>query len=126
MQWQSSGVYTGTYVNPYGCESTVDVKVIVDDPEHPYVEPEKPDTGKVALHQQMVAGKVAVSKIGSDLLISAPNCSVQLSIYDMQGMLLMRRQIDGIATIPVEQFSQKPYVVKINSAGKNLYQKIFR
>ena len=35
LQWQSSGVYTGTYVNPVGCESTVDIKVIVDDPAHP-------------------------------------------------------------------------------------------
>ena len=126
MQWQSSGIYTGTYVNPYGCESTYDVKIVVDDPEHPYVEPEKPDTSKVALKPQMVAGKVAVSKIGSDLQISAPHGTAQLTIYDMQGVLMMRRLINGTATIPVEQFSQKPYVVKISSAGKNIYQKIFR
>ena len=128
MQWQSSGIYTGTYVNSYGCESTVDIKVIVDDPAHPYVEPEKPDTGKVALKPQMVAGKVAISKIGGDLLIStnSARAPMMLTIHDLQGELLMRRQIDGFAIVPVAHIAQKPYVVKISSAKKNIYQKIFR
>ena len=130
-------------MNPYGCESTVDIKVIVDDPEHPYVEPEKPDSGttRIASRIALGAGKISVTRSGGDLLVNAGNAAwnvaqsgkysqsgnapLQLTIHDLQGVLLMRRQINGTATIPVEQFSQKPYVVKINSAGKNLYQKIF-
>ena len=123
MQWQSSGIYTGTYINSYGCESTVDIKVVVDDPAHPYVEP---DTNKTTLNPQMATGKQIVSKSGGDLLIYAPGQSLQLSIYDLQGVLVMRRKVDSYATIPVENFSQKPFVVKISAAGKKLYQKIFR
>jgi hypothetical protein len=129
MQWQSSGIYTGTYVNPYGCESSVKIKVIVDDPAHPYVEPVDPDTGTTKLIPQIASSiqqNITVKKSGGDLLISAPSQTLQLSIYDLQGTLMMRRQINGTATIPVEQFSQKPYVVKINSAGNKVYQKIFR
>ena len=129
MQWQSSGIYTGTYVNSYGCESTVEIKVVVDDPAHPYVEPAKPDTSRTKLlpeNAKPALGKVSVLKSAGDLLISVPHQSVQLSIYDLHGVLMMRRQIEEIGVIPVEHFAQKPYVVKITIAGQKIYQKIFR
>ena len=129
MQWQSSGIYTGTYVNSYGCESSVDIKVIVDDPAHPYVEPAKPDTSRTKLlpeNAKPALGKVSVLKSAGDLLISVPHQSVQLSIYDLHGVLMMRRQIEELGVIPVEHFAQKPYVVKITIAGQKIYQKIFR
>ena len=125
LQWQSSGIYTGTYVNPYGCESTVDVKVIVDDPQHPYVEPKESDTSKTALDSQIAVGKVAVERNGEDLLIFAPHQSLLLSIYDLKGVLMMRRKIDSYAIIPMNNFSLKPFVVKISKAGKEVYQKKF-
>lgn len=40
MQWQNSGIYTVTYTNETGCESSVKIKIVVDDPEHPYIETE--------------------------------------------------------------------------------------
>lgn len=40
MQWQKSGIYTVTYTNETGCESSIKIKIVVDDPEHPYVEPD--------------------------------------------------------------------------------------
>ena len=129
MQWQSSGIYTGTYVNSYGCESTVEIKVVVDDPAHPYVEPAKPDTSRTKLlpeNAKPALGKVSVLKSAGDLLISVPHQSVQLSIYDLHGILMMRRQIEELGVIPVEHFAQKPYVVKITIAGQKIYQKIFR
>ena len=129
MQWQSSGIYTGTYVNSYGCESTVEIKVVVDDPAHPYVEPAKPDTSRTKLlpeNAKPALGKVSVLKSAGDLLISVPHQSVQLSIYDLHGVLMMRRQIEELGVIPVEHFAQKPYVVKITIAGQKIYQKIFR
>ena len=138
MQWQSSGIYTGTYVNPYGCESTVDIKVIVDDPEHPYVEPEKPDPGSVGIG----AGKISVTRSGGDLLVNAGNAAwnvaqsgkssqpgnapLQLTIHDLQGVLLMRRSIEGSAVVPVAHLAKTPYVVRIKSAGKTVYQKKFK
>lgn len=129
MQWQSSGIYTGTYVNSYGCESTVEIKVVVDDPAHPYVEQAKPDTSRTKLlpeNAKPALGKVSVLKSAGDLLISVPHQSVQLSIYDLHGVLMMRRQIEELGVIPVEHFAQKPYVVKITIAGQKIYQKIFR
>ena len=129
MQWQSSGIYTGTYVNSYGCENTVEIKVVVDDPAHPYVEPAKPDTSRTKLlpeNAKPTLGKVSVLKSAGDLLISVPHQSVQLSIYDLHGVLMMRRQIEELGVIPVEHFAQKPYVVKITIAGQKIYQKIFR
>ena len=129
MQWQSSGIYTGTYVNSYGCESSVEIKVVVDDPAHPYVEPAKPDTSRTKLlpeNAKPALGKVSVLKSAGDLLISVPHQSVQLSIYDLHGVLMMRRQIEELGVIPVEHFAQKPYVVKITIAGQKIYQKIFR
>jgi hypothetical protein len=150
MQWQSSGIYTGTYVNPYGCESTVDIKVIVDDPEHPYVEPEKPDSGSVSFDSRIAArvaqgaGKVSVMRSGGDLLVNiagnaARNAAqsgkfmsfgnaapLQLTIHDLQGVLLMRRSIDGSAVVPVAHLAKTPYVVRIKSAGKTVYQKKFK
>ena len=129
MQWQSSGIYTGTYVNSYGCESTVEIKVVVDDPAHPYVEPAKPDTSRTKLlpeNAKPALGKVSVLKSAGDLLISVPHQSVQLSIYDLHGVLMMRRQIEELGVIPVEHFAQKPYVVKITNAGQKIYQKIYK
>ena len=144
LQWQSSGVYTGTYVNPYGCESTVDIKVIVDDPEHPYVEPEKPDSGttRIASRVALGAGKISVTRSGGDLLVNAGNAAwnvaqsgkysqsgnapLQLTIHDLQGVLLMRRSIEGSAVVPVAHLAKTPYVVRIKSAGKTVYQKKFK
>ena len=146
MQWQSSGVYTGTYVNSYGCESTVDIKVIVDDPEHPY---EEPDSGKVNLDPRIAsrvaqgAGKISVTKSGGDLLVNiagnAPgkvaqsvkssqsgNALLQLTIHDLQGVLLMRRSIDGSAVVTVAHLAKTPFIVRIKGAGKTVYQKKFK
>ena len=146
MQWQSSGVYTGTYVNSYGCESTVDIKVIVDDPEHPY---EEPDSGKVNLDPRIASrvaqgtGKISVTKSGGDLLVNiagnAPgkvaqsvkssqsgNALLQLTIHDLQGVLLMRRSIDGSAVVTVAHLAKTPFIVRIKGAGKTVYQKKFK
>ena len=122
-------------MNPVGCESTVDIKVIVDDPAHPYVEPVKPDSDRVKIIPQdlhAVASKVSVMKIGSDLMVNVPrnglsarSASLTLTIHDLQGVLLLRRRIEGSAVVPVAYLANKPYVVQIHSAGKNIYRKTF-
>ena len=39
MDGTKSGYYTVTYTNETGCKSTAKIKIVVDDPDHPYVEP---------------------------------------------------------------------------------------
>ena len=133
-------------MNSYGCESTVDIKVIVDDPEHPY---EEPDSGKVNLDPQIAtraaqgAGKISVTKSGGDLLVNiagnasgkvaqsvkssqSGNALLQLTIHDLQGVLLMRRSIDGSAVVTVAHLAKTPFIVRIKGAGKTVYQKKFK
>jgi len=40
LQWQNSGIYTIEYTNETGCKSYEKIKLVVNDPEHPYVEPD--------------------------------------------------------------------------------------
>ena len=40
LQWQNSGIYTVEYTNETGCKSYEKIKLVVNDPEHPYVEPD--------------------------------------------------------------------------------------
>jgi hypothetical protein len=113
-----------------------DIKVIVDDPAHPYVEPVKPDSDRVKIipqDLQAVAGKVSVMKIGGDLMVnvsrnglSAKSASLTLTIHDLQGVLLLRRQIEGSAVVPVAHLANKPYVVRLKNAGKVVFQKRFK
>ena len=40
MDGTMSGIYKADYTNAVGCENSVSFKIIVDDPDHPYVEPD--------------------------------------------------------------------------------------
>jgi len=40
MDGTMSGYYKAVFTNASGCESAVTIKVVVDDPEHPFVEPD--------------------------------------------------------------------------------------
>jgi hypothetical protein len=109
------------------------------------VEPEKPDPGSVGISPRVEqgAGKISVTRSGGDLLVNAGNAArnaaqsgkltsfgnaapLQLTIHDLQGVLLMRRSIDGSAVVPVAHLAKTPYVVRIKSAGKTVYQKKFK
>ena len=39
-----SGYYTVTYTNETGCKSVAKIKIVVDDPDHPYKEPDSTTT----------------------------------------------------------------------------------
>ncbi len=58
MQWQKSGVYTVTYTNEAGCESSLDIKIVVDDPDHPYVEPEIEDTTRTSIGTSRIENRL--------------------------------------------------------------------
>ncbi|PWJ67118.1 O-glycosyl hydrolase [Fibrobacter sp. UWR4] len=148
MQWQSSGIYKATFNNGAGCESSVSIKVVVNDPDHPYVEPVEPDTSIadttiadtskvdtsaadsnlfVASRNFLSMAGISVSRSGGDLQIVAPSKTLTLTIHDMQGILLMRRQINGSATVSVNALSRKGYIVRLaDSSGKTQYLKLMR
>jgi hypothetical protein len=72
-------------------------------------------------------------KIGGDLMVnvsrnglSAKSASLTLTIHDLQGVLLLRRQIEGSAVVPVAHLANKPYVVRLKNAGKVVFQKRFK
>jgi hypothetical protein len=114
------------------------------------VEPEKPDSGSVSFDSRIAArvaqgaGKVSVMRSGGDLLVNiagnaARNAAqsgkltsfgnaapLQLTIHDLQGVLLIRRSIEGSAVVPVAHLAKTPFVVRIKSAGKTVYQKKFK
>lgn len=56
MDGTMSGYYKAVFTNASGCESAVTIKVVVDDPAHPFVEPDTSvqdssgDTSSVVLH----------------------------------------------------------------------------
>ncbi len=127
-----SGVYTGTYTNAVGCESTVDIKVIVDDPEHPYVEPVIPpeDTIPADSSQSIFAAPVlgiSVVKSGDNLNISAPRQQMNVVVYDMQGVPVMNHRINGgQASVSISALPQGRYVVQVtNNSRKTLFQRLF-
>ena len=78
MDGTMSGIYKANYTNAVGCESSVSIKVVVDDPDHPYVEPdttEKDSTTELVLRG--VGGKLP------ELRADEP-----MQVFDMQGRYL--------------------------------------
>ena len=82
MDGTMSGIYKADYMNAVGCESSVSIKVIVDDPEHPYVEP---DTTQEDSTTAIGRHGLAADGTQSPLLVGE---SVQ--VFDMQGRFLGR------------------------------------
>ena len=67
-------------------------------------------------------GKVAQSVKSSQ----SGNALLQLTIHDLQGVLLMRRSIDGSAVVTVAHLAKTPFIMRIKGAGKTVYQKKFK
>ena len=49
LDGDNSGYYTVTYTNETGCKSTARIKMVVDDPDKPFVDTLKADTGITAI-----------------------------------------------------------------------------
>lgn len=77
LQWQNSGIYTVEYTNETGCKSYEKIKVVVNDPEHPYVEPEVPDTTLADTTESIGRWNVEFSAI-----------PVRVQYFNMNGKLL--------------------------------------
>ena len=76
LDGKSSGYYKAVHTNASGCEASVTIKVVVDDPENPFVEPDTTqEDSTTAIRNRNLAG-----------LEIRPNESIQ--VFDMQGRFL--------------------------------------
>ena len=86
MDGTMSGYYKAVHTNASGCEGSVTFKVVVDDPAHPFVEPDTSvtdstgDTSTVALHE---FGMCQMESFRS---------GEPLQVFDVQGHLLKNVQ----------------------------------
>lgn len=134
MDGTMSGIYNAVYTNSVGCESTVDIKVIVDDPEHPYVEPAKEDTTKKDSSRTFVHdfGKqttgVSAFVNNGELFVTAPKQELLLSLFDMQGVLVASKSFsNGNVSVSLRSMTQGAYFIRIqNNRGKVLFQNVVK
>ena len=57
MDGDNSGYYTVTYTNETGCKSYKRIKMVVDDPDKPFVDTLKIDTGITAIGRDYRNGR---------------------------------------------------------------------
>ena len=152
MDGTMSGIYTANYTNAVGCESSADFKVIVDDPDHPYVEPVKDttskdtvvkdsslkdtvakdsvvkdssskDTNSVAIRHVRGTNTVQVLKYGRGIqVVGEAGESMSFFMYDAQGVLVKKLIFVGNRNVSFEGLPRGSYVVRINGAKGRLYQ----
>ena len=101
MDGTMSGYYKAVHTNASGCEGSVTFKVVVDDPDHPFVEPDTNvtdstgDTSTVALHE---FGMCQMESFRS---------GEPLQVFDVQGHLLK-----NVQEFRPQDFRPGIYVVK--------------
>ena len=101
MDGTMSGYYKAVHTNASGCEGSVTFKVVVDDPAHPFVEPDSSvtdstgDTSTVALHE---FGMCQMESFRS---------GEPLQVFDVQGHLLK-----NVQEFRPQDFRPGIYVVK--------------
>lgn len=150
MDGTMSGIYTANYTNAVGCESSVEFKVIVDDPEHPYVEPPKDtiskdttkdttvkdsvskdtvvgDSNSIAVRNSRGFNAVDVYKHGSCIQITGKaNETMELFMYDVQGVLMKNVKLVGNQSISLDGMPHGMYIVRVNGVAGMLHQGILR
>ena len=83
MDGTMSGYYKAVHTNVSGCENSVTIKVVVDDPDHPYVEP---DTTKQDSTDE--DSTTSIGRRGLAGTLSPLPASESLQVFDMQGRFL--------------------------------------
>lgn len=110
MQWQKSGYYTVTYTNEMGCESNLKLKIIVDDPEHPFVEPVEIDTTKDEPKEDstttFTAGSIAWNVDVVRTVYFSINGQILPGMPKKQGVYL-RKKILANGQVNIEKFAVK-------------------
>ena len=82
MDGTMSGIYKADYTNAVGCENSVSFKVIVDDPDHPYVEPDSTQEDSTA-----AIGRRGFAADGTHFPLLEGE---SMQVFDMQGRFLGR------------------------------------
>ena len=92
MDGKSSGYYKADYTNAAGCESYVTIKVVVDDPENPFVEPDTSviDT-TVRDSTNDTTTVIGLRSLAGDLDAFGFRAGEPLQVFDMQGRLIGTR-----------------------------------
>ena len=83
LDGKSSGYYKAVHTNASGCEGSVTFKVIVDDPDHPFVEP---DTTKQDSTDE--DSTTAIGQRGIVGMLQPLNAGESIQVFDMQGRFL--------------------------------------
>jgi hypothetical protein len=83
MDGTMSGYYKAVHTNASGCEGSVTFKVIVDDPDHPFVEP---DTTKQDSTDE--DSTTAIGQRGIVGMLQPLNAGESIQVFDMQGRFL--------------------------------------
>ena len=81
MDGTMSGYYKAVYTNASGCENSVTIKVVVDDPAHPFVEPDTTENDSI---------KTSIVVRGFDNAVQELPRNVQ--VFDLQGRFLKKVQ----------------------------------
>ena len=95
MDGTMSGYYKAVHTNATGCESAVTIKVVVDDPAHPFVEPDTSvndstgDTSSVAL-RGLVGGASMCPMFGEGATVQ---------VFDVQGHYLGNMREENVRTL---------------------------
>lgn len=83
MDGTMSGYYKAVHTNASGCEGSVTFKVVVDDPDHPFVEP---DTTKQDSTDE--DSTTAIGQRGIVGMLQPLNAGESIQVFDMQGRFL--------------------------------------
>lgn len=83
MDGTMSGYYKAVHTNASGCEGSVTFKVVVDDPDHPFVEP---DTTKQDSTDE--DSTTAIGLRGIVGMLQPLNAGESIQVFDMQGRFL--------------------------------------
>ena len=101
MDGTMSGYYKAVHTNASGCENSVTIKVVVDDPDHPFVEPDTSvtdsagDTSTVALHAFEM------------YRLESFRAGAPVQVFDVQGHYLK-----GVQEFRPQDFRPGIYIVK--------------
>ena len=101
MDGTMSGYYKAVFTNASGCESSVTIKVVVDDPAHPFVEPDTSVTDSTG-----DTSSVALPAFGMCRL-EAFRAGEPVQVFDVQGHYLK-----GVPEFRPQDFRPGVYIVK--------------
>ena len=106
MNGTMSGFYKALHTNASGCESAVTFKVVVDDPEHPFVEPDTTEGDSTTEFMRSIVTPAAAG-IRADMPVQ---------VFDLQG-----RYLQGMRGFDPRHLLPGVYFVKQGSRMRRVH-----